>query len=97
MEATVRILSLLCFTVTYILLLRFVAMATLDLLKLFRSHGHNPLSVLKGEFSKDVEVIELKKRNLRRLTHLVWGMGATMIIVLVRFAFGAASLLETPK
>lgn len=97
MEATIRIVSLLCFTITYILLLRLLAMGTLDLLKLFRSRGFNPLAVLKGDFAKDADVLDFKKKNLRRATHLVWGMGLTVLIVLVRFGLGAASFLETPK
>jgi hypothetical protein len=97
MEAFIRIFSLLCFTVTYVLLLRFFAMGTMELLKLFRSRGFNPLLILKGEHAKDVDVIEFKKKNLRRLTHLVWAMGVTLILVMLRFGFGAASFLETPK
>lgn len=97
MEAFIRIFSLLCFTVTYVLLLRFFAMGTMELLKLFRSRGLNPLLILKGEHAKDVDVVEFKKKNLRRLTHLVWAMGVTLVLVMVRFGFGAASFLETPK
>lgn len=97
MEAFIRIFSLLCFTITYVLLLRFMAMGTMELLKLFRSRGFNPLLILKGENSKDVDVIEFKRKSLRRLTHLVWAMGVTLVLVMVRFGFGAASFLETPK
>lgn len=97
MEAFIRIFSLLCFTITYVLLLRFFAIGTMELLRLFRSRGFNPMLILKGEHAKDADVIEFKKKNLRRLTHLVWGMGVTLVLVIVRFGFGAASFLETPK
>lgn len=76
---------LLSFVVSYILAIRLVCFGALDLLVLFRSRGLNPLSVISGAHDSDAEAIGFKKKNNRRLKHLMGSACLTAILVLARF------------